>query len=101
LTIQLLQTQEVQWFSHVMGILTYLAVFGMTLIWIIGWMGISMIVGSIFKLPLKTTCLIGALLGPLGFMLTLIAGFLEENAEPKFIGAAPSTSAVVDWDPFS
>jgi hypothetical protein len=84
-----------------MGILTYLAIFGMTLIWIVGWMGISMIVGSFFEIPIKTTCLIGALLGPLGFMLTLIVGFLEGGTEEKFLQVAPITPSGAGWDPFA
>lgn len=84
-----------------MGFLTYLAVFGMTLIWIVGWMGISMITGSFFELPLKTTCLIGALLGPLGFMLTLIVGFLDGGADERFTQASDISQAGTDWDPFA
>jgi len=84
-----------------MGILTYIAIFGMTLIWIVGWMGISMIAGSFFELPLKTTCLIGALLGPLGFMLTLIAGFLEGDTEEKFAQVVQLGPTGTDWDPFA
>ena len=84
-----------------MGILTYIAIFGMTLIWIVGWMGISMIAGSFFELPLKTTCLIGALLGPLGFMLTLIAGFIEGDTEEKFAQVVQLGPTGTDWDPFA
>ena len=83
------------------GILTYIAIFGMTLVWIVGWMGISMIAGSFFELPLKTTCLIGALLGPLGFMLTLIVGFLEGGAEEKFTQVSLHAPTGTDWDPFA
>jgi len=83
------------------GILTYIAVFGMTLIWIVGWMGISMIVGSFFELPLKTTCLMGALLGPLGFMLTLIVGFLENGQQIVPLTNSQSSPVGAEWDPFS
>jgi hypothetical protein len=84
-----------------MGVLTYIAIFGMTLVWIVGWMGISMIAGSFFEIPLKTTCLIGALLGPLGFMLTLIVGFLEGGVEESFTQVAPLAPTGTDWDPFA
>ena len=84
-----------------MGALTYIAIFGMTLIWIVGWMGISMIVGSFFELPIKTTCLIGALLGPLGFMLTLIVGFLENGQQFVPLGSTQDSPVEVDWDPFA
>lgn len=69
--------------------------------WIVGWMGISMLVGSFFEIPLKTTCLIGALLGPLGFMLTLIVGFLEGGADEKFSQVSPLAPVGIDWDPFA
>ena len=83
------------------GVLTYIAIFGMTLTWIIGWMGISMILGSFFQLPLKPTCLVGALLGPLGFMLTVIIGILENHDKPSAQGAYQTTPTETAWDPFS
>ena len=83
------------------GILTYIAIFGMVMIWIVGWMGISMVVGSFFELPLKTTCLIGALLGPLGFMLTLIVGFLENGQRFAPTTNYQAVSTEPEWDPFS
>ena len=83
------------------GIFTYIAIFGMTLTWIVGWMGISMIFGSFFQLPLKTTCLVGALLGPLGFMLTVIIGILENHDKPSTHGAYQVTPTQAAWDPFS
>ena len=73
----------------------------MTLTWIIGCMGISMILGSFFQLPLKTTCLVGALLGPLGFMLTVIIGILENNDKPLTNSAYQATPTQAAWDPFS
>jgi hypothetical protein len=83
------------------GIFTYIAIFGMTLTWIIGWMGISMIIGSFFQLPLKTSCLVGALLGPLGFMLTVIIGILENHDKPSTHGAFQVAPTQAVWDPFS
>ena len=83
------------------GIFTYIAIFGMTLTWIVGWMGISMIFCSFFQLPLKTTCLVGALLGPLGFMLTVIIGILENHDKPSTHGAYQVTPTQAAWDPFS
>ena len=82
------------------GVFTYIAIFGMTLTWIIGWMGISMIIGSFFQLPLKTTCLVGALLGPLGFMLMVIIGFLENHDKPSTHSAFQVTPTQEAWDPF-
>jgi hypothetical protein len=64
-------------------------------------MGISMIIGSFFQLPLKTTCLVGALLGPLGFMLTVIIGILENHDKPSTHGAFQVAPTQAVWDPFS
>ena len=61
------------------GFLTYIAIFGMTAIWILGWMGLSVVVGSFFSLPLRTVMLVGATLGPLGFIVTIMIGILENR----------------------
>ncbi len=71
------------------GLLTYIAIFTMTAIWILGWMGLSVVVGSFFDLPLKTVSLVGATLGPLGFMVTIMLGILESGGtktyEPEIV----------------
>lgn len=59
------------------GFLTYIAIFGLTVVWILGWMGLSVVVGSFFDLPLRTVMLVGATLGPLGFIVTIMIGILE------------------------
>jgi len=59
------------------GLLTYIAILGLTGVWILGWMGLSVVVGSFFNLPLRTVTLVGAILGPLGFIVTIAIGFLE------------------------
>lgn len=85
------------------GFFVYIAIFGMTFIWIIGWMTLAMVVGSLFRLPIKTTCLLGALLGPLGFMVTIVVGFLENNQKSNLyignevVGLMPSH---LESDPF-
>lgn len=69
------------------GFLTYIAIFGMTAIWVLGWMGLSVVVGSFFSLPLRTVMLVGATLGPLGFIVTIMIGILENrttNNDPVF-----------------
>lgn len=52
----------------------------MTLVWILGWTGISVVLGSFFELPLKTVALVGATLGPLGFIVVVAIGVLESSA---------------------
>lgn len=66
------------------GILAYIAIMMIIAVWIIGWLGISLVAGAAFDLPPKTTALLGALLGPLGLIATLFAGFaLRKEAIAK------------------
>lgn len=86
------------------GFLTYLAIFGMTIIWILGWMSLSMVVGSFFDLPLRTVSLVGATLGPLGFIVTIMIGVIESRnpGAAEFLPATGSTTAIDDVDdPFA
>lgn len=87
------------------GLLTYIAIFGMTAVWILGWMGLSVVVGSFFDLPLKTVSLVGATLGPLGFIVCVAIGILESREQ---VGSVVTTSSVTPtWssaevdDPFA
>lgn len=48
-------------------------------IWILGWLGIACVVGSFFNLELSTSALLGALLGPLGFVAAIILGIIERS----------------------
>ena len=86
------------------GFLTYVAVLGLTGVWILGWMGLSVVVGSFFNLPLKTVTLVGATLGPLGFIVTVAIGFLESR-QPAGVSsvpvAGPGESNTVFEDPFA
>lgn len=80
------------------GLLTYIAIFAMTVIWILGWMGLSVVVGSFFDLPLKTVSLVGATLGPLGFMVTIMLGILESSNEKYY--ETETVKIKIDDDPF-
>ena len=80
------------------GLLTYIAIFAMTAIWILGWMGLSVVIGSFFDLPLKTVSLVGATLGPLGLMVTIMLGILESRKEEFY--ETETVKAKVDDDPF-
>jgi hypothetical protein len=82
----------------VAGLLTYIAIFAMTSIWILGWMGLSVVIGSFFDLPLKTVSLVGATLGPLGFMVTIMLGILESSSEKAY--ETETVKVKVDDDPF-
>ena len=70
----------------------------MTAIWILGWMGLSVVVGSFFDLPLKTVSLVGATLGPLGFMVTIMLGILESSNEKYY--ETETVKIKIDDDPF-
>ena len=86
------------------GFITYIAIFGLTFVWILGWMGLSVVVGSLFGLPLRTVMLVGATLGPLGFMVTFMIGILEsENSgtATELVPLTPPGSESGFEDPFS
>ena len=61
-------------------------------------MGLSVVIGSFFDLPLKTVSLVGATLGPLGFMVTIMLGILESSSEKAY--ETETVKAKVDDDPF-
>lgn len=85
------------------GFFTYIAILGMTAVWILGWMGLSVVVGSFFDLPLRTVSLVGAVLGPLGFIVTIMIGVLESRnpAAAEFLPAASTSSTEFVDDPFA
>ncbi len=67
-------------------------------------MGLSVVVGSFFDLPLKTVTLVGATLGPLGFIVTIAIGFLESRQLASVLPvpvAGPGESSTVFEDPFA
>jgi hypothetical protein len=61
-------------------------------------MGLSVVVGSFFDLPLKTVSLVGATLGPLGFMVTIMLGILESSNEKYY--ETETVKIKIDDDPF-
>lgn len=77
----------------------------MTAIWILGWTGISIVAGSFFDLPLRTIALVGATLGPLGFIVTLAIGILESRGaggQFQIEGFQTSKTHIADIDdPFA
>lgn len=56
------------------GFLGYIAIFVMASIWLVGWVGLTVLLGSFFDLPMKTSAIAGAVLGPLGFILVIFVG---------------------------
>jgi|688.fasta_scaffold2005738_2 hypothetical protein len=61
------------------GFLTYVSIFLLTGIWIVGWCGVAAVCGAFFDLPLSTTALIGAMLGPLGFIVVIVLGIVSRS----------------------
>lgn len=84
------------------GILTYLGVFMLTTLWVLGWAGVSFAAGAFFSLPMRTTILAGAVLGPLGLVVTIVVGVLERgNRSGTEVSSVQSPATTVEWDRFS
>jgi hypothetical protein len=71
----------------VAGFLTYISVFLLTGIWIVGWCGVAAVCGAFFDLPLSTTALIGALLGPIGFIVVILLGIVGHSQNGLLTGS--------------
>ena len=75
------------------GVLSYIAIAMMVAIWVLGWLGIACVTGSFFKLELSTSALLGALLGPLGFLAAIILGIIERSrTSMPVVQVAPNQS---------
>lgn len=62
------------------GILTYFSVFLLMAIWVLGWCGVSVVLGALFDLPISTTTLLGALLGPIGAVMVILLGIIDKSS---------------------
>lgn len=81
------------------GFLTYVSVFLLTGIWIVGWCGVAAVCGAFFDLPLSTTALIGALLGPIGFVVVILLGIVSSSSNgisQRDTAAQRSTTTKID-----
>jgi tellurite resistance protein TehA-like permease len=79
------------------GVLSYIAIATMIGIWVLGWLGIACIVGSFFELELSTSALLGALLGPLGFVAVIILGIIERSkTSMPVVQVAPNQTDFLD-----
>ena len=61
------------------GILSYIAIVSLIAIWMLGWLGLTVMVGAFFDLPGKTTSITGAVLGPLGFVMVIFVGIAQSK----------------------
>jgi hypothetical protein len=82
------------------GILSYIAMAVMVGLWILGWLGIACFVGAFFDLQLSTSALLGALLGPLGFIAVIVLGIAERSKTTK-LEVSQNNQVVNFLDPFS
>lgn len=63
-----------------------------------GWCGVAAVCGAFFDLPLSTTALIGALLGPIGFVVVILLGIVGRTKDRSFSVDYPhrDTNSAVD-----
>lgn len=61
------------------GFLGYLAIGTLILVWLVGWLGVCLLVGQFFDLPEKTTAVTGAMLGPLGVVAVIYVGLATQS----------------------
>lgn len=67
------------------GFLSYIAMTFMVGLWVLGWLGIACFVGAFFNLQFSTSALLGALLGPLGFIAVIVLGLAERSKMSKLM----------------
>ena len=65
------------------GFLGYLAIGTLILVWLVGWLGVCLLVGQFFDLPEKTTAVTGAVLGPLGVVAVIYVGLATQSRSSK------------------
>jgi len=61
------------------GSLTYISIFMLMGVWVLAWAGVTALCGSFFDLPLSTSSLMGALLGPIGVVAVILLGTVNRT----------------------
>lgn len=61
------------------GILTYVSVLTLVGIWMLGWLGLTLMLSAFFDLSAKGASITGALLGPLGFIAIALIGIASKK----------------------
>ena len=91
------------------GILSYISIFFLVAIWMLGWLGITLMLGAVFDLPVKGVAITGAVLGPLGFLAILFVGIAVKQPHKQLAVAThrissnihKSDSRPISNDPFA
>jgi len=73
---------------------------GLAMMWTLGWTLIAWLVGAVMDLKMSTSMLLGALLGPLGFLVVLLVGFAERKSALNGYVPSVNQSFVELDDPF-
>jgi hypothetical protein len=63
------------------GALSYIAILTLVGIWMLGWLGITVMLGAFFDLPIKGVAITGAVLGPLGTVAILFVGLATSQPQ--------------------
>lgn len=61
------------------GFLTYISIFMLMGVWVLAWTGVTALCGSFFNLPMSTSSLMGALLGPIGVVAVILLGTVNRT----------------------
>ena len=83
------------------GFAVYVAIFVLVGFWIVGWAGVSLVAGAFFDVPMGTSSMLGAVLGPIGFIVTILVGVIAKRADSAEQSAVDGTYAASASDPFS
>ena len=83
------------------GFAVYVAIFVLVGFWVVGWAGGSLVAGAFFDVPMGTSSMLGAVLGPIGFIVTILVGVIAKRADSADQAAVDGTYAAASSDPFS
>jgi len=83
------------------GFLIYISIFVLVGIWILGWAGVSLAAGAFFDLPMGTSSMLGAVLGPIGFVVTILVGVVAKRPGEGDSFAPPVSHPFISSDPFA
>lgn len=86
------------------GVLTYIAFVMILVVWCLGWMAMSLFVGSVLDIPGKVSIAAGVILGPLGLLYVTLAGIIQRRQQRRSKSTStplPTVSSGAVGDPFA